>query len=1303
MLKFRKAIFVLIAAGLTFAAGYASAVFEDLQAEITRLERLEPSPDKQAEALLRLGLDYFNKNRFDDAEVLYRRAVAVSEGSLGATHSLYALSLGYLASLYDRQSRYSDAEPLYRRSLAAMEKVLGPVHPRLVQPLDNLAGLYRDSGRFAEAESLYKRVLAIRERSLGPIHRDVATSLYNLAGVYGDQDKFMLAEPLYKRLLAIREKTLGPLHPDVANALGNFAQNFFRQRKYVQAEPLYKRALAIREKVLGPVHRDVAQSLNNLAVVYRFQGQYAQAEPLLKRSLAILEKSLGSNHRDVAVGLENLALLYDDQGQYEQAESLLKRALAIREQALGPVHLGVATSLNNLAMAYRAQGHYARAEALILQSLPTIEKTLGANHPDVAVSLNNLASLYHSQGQYGQAEMVFKRSLAILEKALGPDHPDVAMSLNNLADVYQEQAQYEQAEPLHIRSLAIREKALGTNHRDVAGSLVSLARLYDNQGKYVQAESLFKRAFANKENALGPAHPDVGKILIDLAAFYLDYDRYLEAESLLKRSLAILEKALGPDHPDVAMSLNSLARLYDDQGQYAQAEVYHKRALTILEASIGSDHRLVAMSLNNLGRLYQAQGLYAQAEPLFKQSLVIMEKALGPGHPEVATILNNLARLYHDQGNYELAESLFKRSFAIRELALGPDHPSLFLTLNNLASLYHDQGLYEQAEPLFKRALSIIEKARPRGDSFVATILNNLAKLSSDQNLFDKALIYSRSATAIYRGRILSSADKFVRMERQKGKSGFLLHLSLLDNSRAQDSIPEIARESFTLVQLIQASETAYALAKSIARFSAPSDELSDVVRRDQDARVRYQRLDEDLDKALSALPKARKPEKENGIRLEMSLLDKEIARLDKILAERFPDYAALIGPEPLPLEDAQKLLRPGEALLVYALEGDRAYLWVVRPNIAQFLPLTVKPSQVAMLSNRIRASLGADNPLLTPFDGIAAHELYREIFAPAVPYLNGVTDILVVPSGPLTGLPLGVLVDTPPKEGTLKLEDHRQLDWLMKRYNFSTLPAVISLKALRMHGKPRLADQLPFFGIGDPVLEGDAGETRGGKSAPVTGLFPRRGSMANVDALRKLPSLPDTNDELQAISKTLGGDTDALYLRERATESNAKMQSLERYRVLAFATHGLIGGESADVAEPGLVLTPPQQGTIDDDGYLGASEVALLKLNADWVVLSACNTASADGTPGAAGLTGLAKAFFYAGARALLVSHWPVISSATTRLITDTFQNHAKNPDLGKSAALRQAMLDMMNDAERPEQAHPAFWAPFVVVGDGL
>ena len=179
--------------------------------------------------------------------------------------------------------------------------------------------------------------------------------------------------------------------------------------------------------------------------------------------------------------------------------------------------------------------------------------------------------------------------------------------------------------------------------------------------------------------------------------------------------------------------------------------------------------------------------------------------------------------------------------------------------------------------------------------------------------------------------------------------------------------------------------------------------------------------------------------------------------------------------------------------------------------------------------------------------------------------------------------------------------------------------------------------------------------------------------------------------------------DIDPAILRsiKDASEATVKRLPLADYRVVYFATHGLVAGDIKGLAEPSLALSIPAQSSDTDDGLLTASEVAQLKLNAEWVVLSACNTIAGD-KPGAEALSGLARAFFYAGARALLVSHWAVNSAAATRLTTSTFDILKADPKLGRAEALRRAMLSYLNDTSDPMNAYPAYWAPFEIVGEG-
>ena len=360
----------------------------------------------------------------------------------------------------------------------------------------------------------------------------------------------------------------------------------------------------------------------------------------------------------------------------------------------------------------------------------------------------------------------------------------------------------------------------------------------------------------------------------------------------------------------------------------------------------------------------------------------------------------------------------------------------------------------------------------------------------------------------------------------------------------------------------------------------------------------------------------------------------------------------------------------------------------------------------------------------------------------PAEASLIGVEDLLIVPDGPLQSLPLGLLVkhlgrvpeqesgdetiavasrglreeaskllktlskysgfeaNSQPAAATTKnsYASYREAQWLAQEYALTTLPSVSSLRSLRGGSSAASKAPDPFMGFGDPLLGSSTGTTR---MADASTLF-SRGAVADVDKVRRLPRLPETAQELQTIARTLGAPPEAVFLREEATEKKVKTMDLARARILAFATHGLVSGELKGLAEPALVFTPPQVGSAEDDGLLTTSEVAQLKLDADWVILSACNTASADGSPGAEGLSGLARTFFYAGARAMLVSHWPVESESAMKLTTGMFTELADQPGLGRAQALKRAQLRLLQDEDNPRFAHPLFWAPFVVVGEG-
>ena len=1083
-------------------------------------------------------------------------------------------------------------------------------------------------------------------------------------------------------------------------------------------------------------------------------GKYSEAIEVTKRSLAIGEKLLGPDHPDVATSLNNMGLLYQEQGRYGEAEPLYKRSLAIREAALGPDHLSLSTSLSNLGMLYQAVGRYAEAEPLYRRSIAICEMGLGPDHPRTAYPINNLAQLYQAQGRYSEAEPLSKRSLAIFENALGPEHHSVGTSINNLALLYQVQARYAEAEPLFGRSLAIFEKVLGPDHPDLVRPLNNLALLYVMQGHYAKAEPLYRRAISIAENALGPDHATVGSTANNLAQMYQAQARYAEAEPLYKRSLDIFEKALGPDHPSVGIALNDLAFLYYTLARYAEAEPLYERSIAVSEKALAPEHPAVGTSVNNLGMLYQLQGRYADAERLYRRGLAIREKALGADHPDVATSLNNLAMVHHAQGRFAEAEALYNRSLAIRERVVGPNHPELAQSLNNLGLLYQVQERFAEAEPLYRRSLAIFEKAFGPDHPDVGQSFSNLALLAYIQKDWAGAADCWRRTGEIIQSLIGRGLDT----GQVKGP-GWVPFLGLVKSTyRLMMQNPEqreaLGSKMFEAAQWARGSETAASLAQMAARTAKGSPQLAGVVRERQDLLSERRANDKQLMAAKSKPPKQREADVENALSNRLEVLDARLIEINKTLARHFPDYAAMASSAPTSTADVQAQLRDNEVLILFLdmpeenplphrkPVPEETFAWVVTKSAHLWLRSEVGTAALTREVAALRCGLdaaawygegteecaktldipinkspGANEPL--PFDHARAHKLYVALFGEAWDLIKD-KHLLIVPSGPLTQLPFQVLVTKPPTSS-----DHRAVAWLGREHAITVLPAVSSFKALRRVGKPSVAPK-PMIGFGNPLLDGPDGRYSNraklarehqrcpdGRSQRVAAIVGHRGGISRVETRSALADvshvkmqvpLPETAEELCAVAEDVKADGRDIRLGAQATEREIKRLSasgeLAKYRMLHFATHGVLAGQLDGTHEPGLILTPPETATEEDDGYLSASEIAALKLDADWVILSACNTAAGAATSAEA-LSGLARAFIYAQARALLVSHWEVYSDATVKLITGTIREMARDPKVGRAEALRRSMLALIDKGE-PHEAHPAYWAPFVVVGEG-
>ncbi|MBB4422982.1 CHAT domain-containing protein/tetratricopeptide (TPR) repeat protein [Bradyrhizobium sp. CIR48] len=1011
------------------------------------------------------------------------------------------------------------------------------------------------------------------------------------------------------------------------------------------------------EKSTGRQSPLTATTLVVLGQALQTKGETAEAESVLRRALVIREKSLGPNHPDVAAVLATLGQIELGQNRLGDAERDMSRAIAIDESVLGPDHLTTALARMQLGNLRHRQMKETEALDLFNRALVVFRKSPEQADIMIPVTLNNIAEVNRAQGRLQQAEASFADALVLQEKQHGPDSIYLTATLNNLGELRRAQGRLPEAEQLARRTLAIREKALGPDHPDVAASLNNLALVFSREGRDAEAEGLLTRALAIQEKAVGIAHPNVATALNNLAEAWAHLNRKQEAEQLFRKSLAIREKALGPAHLDVAIALDNLVTLMSEADRYAEAEPFARRSLAIREAAVGHSHPLVANSLNNLAVILDSTGRPQEAEPLLKRALDIRLRALGEQHPDVANSFANLGAHHIDLKDWQQARDAFARAVAI-------------------------QNGRRAAEQESRGDVKVHEETNPYPGLIVAAY--NLANANA-------------------------------------GQAGAL---------RSQ---------GFEAAQWIGDEQAARAIAGMSARIADGSGDLAARVRERQDLAAQAVATDKMLVAAISQADAARNPAAEQALRARASTIAGQIRELDRTIAAQFPDYAALVTKAPIAIEDAQKQLRPNEAMLLFTTTSRATFVWTVTRSDVRWHSADLGEKQLDEAVGALRCGLdtdawldkattcpqklgrktplGADEPL--PFDQERAFALYQALLGPVARDIDG-KELILVPSGPLATLPFQVLLTEKPAAG----QDLAKASWLVKRFATTVLPSVSSLKALRQVARKSAASK-PFLGVGNPVLDGDgrsdvamaraklARQIQTCAALPTQATQVAQRSLRAVDALsggtadivqlrRQMP-LPETALELCAVASTFVPVKGDVALAGDASETRMKAlgQSgdLAKYRILHFATHGALAGQVRGSIEPGLILSPPAAPTPTDDGYLSSSEISGLKLDADWVILSACNTAGGQAANSEA-FSGLARAFFYAGTRALLVSHWAVNSDAAVAITTGTIDAMKTHPDIGRAEALRRSLSALITKGG--DSAQPATWAPFVLVGAG-
>ncbi|MBT8003114.1 MAG: CHAT domain-containing protein [Rhodospirillales bacterium] len=822
-----------------------------------------------------------------------------------------------------------------------------------------------------------------------------------------------------------------------------------------------------------------------------------------------------------------------------------------------------------------------------------------------------------------------------------------------------------------------------------AGVIISAKGLIElANGRFEEAEIMFSTAVklvSNNSHWKDRIEVPLHRMLLAEAQFLAG--NLIKAEVSTRQSLFELVGVRGRSSPQVGWALSLLAAIMTEQNRPKEAEKVAGLAINLFDQ--------LGIPTNSI--------LFTVARLRLANSLMLLNK------PNQAYDLYSAMQSKAD-GNIGFADNILDReiNFAVSAYLSGVSDKALTLLeqRQNTITKVFGKSSYEYSEFLAMRAILRHEAGQmDRAQRDFDTALPILLNFSSYRS--------NNSASKAHRRSLI--LNRYLELTKAVGERN--------------------SRQIFFATQVGANSSVQRYLSKGTARLTISDPQLAEYASNLRDIEQNVAALEFQLKNVFkdSSLKNAKVLTNRFGgkIRRLRSLENVILAKLQT----QFPHYAGLVNPKPISVKRVQALLRNGEAMISTYVAKNQTYIWAI-PKLgrAVFHTAPVGKRQLDSIVDLLRTSLDpqAQNISDIPeFNIAASHQLFKLLLEPVQAGWKNAKSLLIVPHGALGRLPFSVLVTAPAKmranDGVL-FSNYRHVPWLARSHAVTLLPSVTSLVSLRSSSGPKVVRK-PFIGFGDPIFSIEQADSRirvtnvakvgqnetsgrlNVRGIPIEiGNAPRTRQLDSA-RLSILPRLIDTAEEIRSISRTLNADIiNDVFIGARATEHAVKTATLSDYKVIVFATHGLVPGDLDGLDEPALAFSSPLLGNTEGDGVLTTSEILNLRLNADWVVLSACNTGAANGL-GAEAFSGLGRAFFYAGTKAVLLSNWPVETTSSKLLITSIFRRQAKISNLSRSRALHLAKLSLIDEEIFVDKlsgkilysyAHPIFWAPFVVVGEG-
>ena len=1044
------------------------------------------------------------------------------------------------------------------------------------------------------------------------------------------------------------------------------------------------------------------ETVKNLANIVAELGRLNDAAMTYDRVIPEFEKSVGADHPWSLDLKTDFAQLLSGHGRPDVAVTILEPVLAAYRAATPPTDpLTLARVGNELGVAYTRAGMPDKAVPVLEVAAREREGQLGLASERTLNTYVNLARVLEQTGRVEESDRIYDRILPVIDSTLGLNHPLSQTARVNLAGRLGEEGRPREAIPLLRQGLKEREARLPpgdvgvlTARKLLANGLLATGEIEESLALHAANVQAVRAAFGTEGSAMIT-------VLSDYSAALKATGRTERAAELDLERLELARRTMGPTSEEAAIAMSDVAIGLRDQGQTEAAVRMLTEAHEALVSTAGAEDP-VAINLEiNLAVLAAETARPERALAAYDAAAARAKRVFGPEHPITIRAEVNGFNYRFERGLATLDDA--DRVAVLAETARATHGP--------------DSDVTRKVEQAVVLALSSSKRPADQ-DRALETARRALGeaatRISRPRDGRDPALTV---ATAQFR----QSAFVFANLTTQ-----------VVERAGSAEQLDALRDEAFRATQMMGFGAVGNAMRTAAMRSAARRAGLSAELSAWERTLAGVAQLSDAHAKAALASPDGELAR----IEAESASLVAEQARLEALISAKAPGLFDLLTPRAIGFEDLARgpyRLGPDEALVLIAPAPGESMepplVWVISGEgvaiaragmstpdldraVAAFRASLAAPAAVVAELARAPVSPGskrASGARPRPVDLTLGHDIYAALFGapPVQKALAGKTHVILAPQGSLLSLPFSALPTTTPEPGAEASADGlRGVQWLGLARALSVVPSVASLTETRRGAEdPAPAARTAYVGFGDPAFQGAARPLRGADIEAVAGARDR------MAALSGLPALPATAWEVATVAEAFPSPETRVFLGAEASEARfgalADAGGLDGVGVLHFATHGLLANSLAGLNEPALALSPPDAPRVlgageVDDGLLTASEIAVRDFDADWVVLSACDTGAGE-SAGAEGLSGLAKAFFFAGAGSLLVTHWAVDDVAAARIIVATVQG--TRTGMAASEARRRAIATLVADRSRDGTnlpfAHPAVWAPFELIGE--